>query len=138
MALFQRAGKDWRQELPPLDAIRGKPRKTSDRTLALLLAEYQARRHGPGSETRDQFLENQVGVQHFEAYSIAAWSTVEAVEWHLKEAEKRAKRDTDFAALVERLRVYFVATAELRKQIKSATDLAALGELLSKAPPPPE
>ena len=97
--LFQSCGKDWLDELPPLEEVRGKPSKISTRTLAWLVAEYQCR---PRYETRIEFLEKQVGKLNCEPYSNFSWKNAEAVEWHLKAAEKRAKSDLEFARLVDR------------------------------------
>jgi hypothetical protein len=95
---FQACGKDWLDELPPLEEVRGKPSKVSTHTLAQLVAEYRCR---PGS--RIKFLEGQVGQRNCEPYSNFSWKSAETVERYLKAGEKRAKTDSEFARLVNRI-----------------------------------
>ena len=124
VALFQMSGKSWRENLPPLGGVRGKPRKISEETLAQLLAEYRNRQSR--GESRGQFLEGQVERRLFEAYSATQWQTLEAVEWHLKQAEKKFKREPDFANSVNSWEKFFtgneIITQQLMQRFATAPD----------------
>jgi hypothetical protein len=100
IAELQRAGKSWSDELPPIEkGVDGKLIKVTRDALVALLADF-LNSHMSAPKYAREWAKGFRRI-YFTPYFPGGWESAETVGYYLRKAKRLARRDDDFAGLVE-------------------------------------